>query len=117
MNYQLPRISNMPLTPDTEVQNIWQAGIILLDHLSRGIHWLTSMFHGGKESGENFSQVVGQFTHGDRGNANQVSQPSVDRSLSDSVAMTVATSVATFLASSRNSRRRQCFSDGTMQVI
>ena len=99
-------MSNRPLTPETEVQNghIWQAGIILLDPLSRGIHWLTSIFHGGKKSGENFRQVVGQFIHGDRGNANQVSQPSVDRSLSDSVATTVATSVATFLASSRDSK-------------
>ncbi|OGE52594.1 hypothetical protein PENARI_c010G05482 [Penicillium arizonense] len=101
MDYKPPRVSNRSLTPYTEGQNghTWQAGIVLLDTLSRGIHRLTNLFHGGNESGENFSRVVGQFIHGDRGNANQISQPSVDRSLPDSV--------ATSLASSRDSKSPQ----------
>ena len=101
MDYKLSRVSNRPITPDTEGQNghTWQSGIILLDPLSQGIRWLTNLFHGGNESGENFRRVVGQFIHGDRGNASQIFQPSVDRSLLDSV----ATSVATSIASSRDS--------------
>ncbi|OGE49441.1 hypothetical protein PENARI_c021G05219 [Penicillium arizonense] len=71
MDYKLSRVSNRPITPDTE----------------------------GNESGENFRRVVGQFIHGDRGNASQIFQPSVDRSPLDSV----ATSVATSIASSRDS--------------
>ncbi|OGE48531.1 hypothetical protein PENARI_c028G06633 [Penicillium arizonense] len=56
--------------------------------------WLTNLFHGGNESGENFRRVVGQFIHGDHGNASQIFQPSVDRSLLDSVATSVATTIA-----------------------
>jgi hypothetical protein len=71
MDYKLSRVLNRPITPDIEGQNghTWQASIILLDPLSRGICWLTNLFHRGNESGENFRRVVGQFIDGDRSNA------------------------------------------------
>ena len=65
MDYKLSRVSNRPITPDTEGQtgHTWQTGIIPLDPLSRGTYRLTNLFHGGNESGKNFRRVVGQFIH------------------------------------------------------
>ena len=88
------RVSKRVITIDTDGHNgrTWQAGIILLETHSQGIHELTKLFHGGNESAENFRRVVGLFVHGSRGHTSQILQPSFDRSLPASVVTSVASS-------------------------